>query len=315
MIHDDQRLRGAQRVRARRADRDSHPGRSARACGAAGCSSATTRTSRSSSSPGAGRADDAELSGARALAAEPPQEHAAARAEPHTPRPAADPGRLRELREHIEQLRAQLAALPSRQLQRIEDLDSRAITLSSQREQLAERLAGLPEPRRRLGREQDPHAIERTHLASALAGSDRELDGVLTQRSRLERELGDPAEIRAERDGLQHALTLSTREHTELRNELAERELHTPSAWVEDTFGERPDDRRPREVWENGVRQAARYRAQYDITDTDDALGSRPESREQQRDWERADEAVQRSARRLGREATAERDVDLGIGF
>ncbi len=79
--------------------------------------------------------------------------------------------------------------------------------------------------------------------------------------------------------------------------------------------GERPDDRRPREVWENGVRQAARYRAQYDIADPSDALGPRPESREQQRDWERADEAVQRSARRLGREATAERDVDLGIGF
>jgi hypothetical protein len=266
--------------------------------------------------PAVGRADDPDLAGARALAAEPPQEHAAARAEPHTPRPPRDPSRLRELRERVEQLQAQLAALPSRQLQRIEDLDSRAITLSSQREQLAERLAGLPEPRRRLGRQQDPHAVERTHLASALAGSDRELDGILTQRSRLQRELGNPAEISSERDGLQHALTQSTREHTEIRNELAERELHTPAGtWVEDTFGERPDERRPREVWENGVRQAARYRAQYDITDTDDALGPRPESREQQRDWERAREALERSARRLGRAPETKREIDLGIGF
>jgi conjugative relaxase-like TrwC/TraI family protein len=266
--------------------------------------------------PAAGRADDPDLAGAQTLAAEPSQEHAAAHAEPQTPRPPADPSRLRELRERVEQLRAQLAALPTRQLLRVEDLDSRAITLSSQREQLAERLAGLPEPRRRLGRAQDPHAVERTHLASALAGSDRELDGVLTQRSRLERELGHPAEIRSERDGLQHALTQSTREHTEIRNELAERELHTPAgAWVKDTFGERPDDRRPREVWENGVRQAARYRAQYDITDTDDALGPRPEPREQQRDWERAREAVERSARRLGRAPETKREIDLGIGF
>jgi conjugative relaxase-like TrwC/TraI family protein len=263
--------------------------------------------------PAAGRADDPEVSSARALAAEPSQEHAAARAEPNTP--PADPSRLRELRERVEQLRTQLAALPTRQLQRIEDLDSRAITLSSQREQLAERLAGLPEPRRRLGREQDPHAIERTHLASALDGSDRELDGVLTQRSRLERELGNPDEIRSERDGLQHALTQSKGEHTELRNELAERELRAPGTWVEDIFGKRPDQPRPLETWENGVRHAARYRAQYDITDTDDALGPRPEPRDQLRDWERAREAVERSARRLGREATADRDIDLGIGL
>ncbi len=216
--------------------------------------------------PGAGRTDDPDLASARAHATDPPQEHAAARAEP-TPPPRRPPTRLRELRERVEQLQAQLAALPTRQLQRIEDLDARALTLTTQREQLTGRLAGLPEPHRRLGREQDPHAIERAHLSSALQANERELDAVLTQRGGLERELGDPVEARAEREGLEHAITQATQEHTALRNELAERELHTPAAWVKATFGERPDRPAQREAWENGVRHAARYRAQYDITD------------------------------------------------
>lgn len=82
-----------------------------------------------------------------------------------------------------------------------------------------------------------------------------------------------------------------------------------------ETFGERPDGARAREAWENGVRQVARYRVEYEITDTSNgALGPRPEGREQQRDWERAREAIERAERRLGRDVAPERDVDLGIG-
>jgi AAA domain len=103
--------------------------------------------------PGAGRVDDPRLADARAHATAPPQEHAAARAEP-TPPAAASSVRLQQLRERVEQLQAQLAALPTRQLQRIEDLDARALTLTTQREQLAGRRAALPDPQRRLGREQ-----------------------------------------------------------------------------------------------------------------------------------------------------------------
>ena len=128
-------------------------------------------------------------------------------------------------------------------------------------------------------------------------------------------ELGDPAEMRAERDGLERAITQSTQEHTEVRNELAERELHAPGAWVRDTFGERPDGSWAREEWEDDVRQVARYRAQYEITDPSDALGPRPEQAEQQHDWERASETIEQGERRLGRDVEAERDVDLGIGF
>ncbi len=265
--------------------------------------------------PGAGRADDPDVAGTQTHAADPPQEHAAARAEP-TPPAMATPARLQQLRERVEQLHVQLAALPMPELQRIEDLDARTLTLTTQREQLAQRVMGLPEPRRRLGREHDSHAIERAHLASALQANERELDAVLAQRGRLERELGDPVEARAEREGLEHAITHATREHTALRNEIAERELRTPGPWVKASFGERPDRPSKREAWENGVRHAARYRAQYEITDPTDALGPRPEQRGgQQRDWERAQEAIDRAERRLGREVANTRDIDLGIGL
>ncbi len=265
--------------------------------------------------PGAGRVNDPRLTDARAHATDLPQEHAAARAEP-TPPTAASRMRLQQLRERVEQLRAQLAALPTRQLQRIEDLDARALTLTTQREQLTGRLAALPDPQRRLGREQDPHAIEHAHLTSAMQANTRELDTVLTQHGSLERELGNPAEARAEREGLEHAITQVTREHTALRNELAERELHNPGAWVKVTFGDRPDRPAQRDAWENGMRHAARYRAQYDITDPADALGPRPEQRgTHQRDWERAREAIDRAERRLGRETSNTRGIDLGIGL
>ena len=265
--------------------------------------------------PGAGRTDDPDLAGTRAHATEPPQEHAAARAEPSPPA-TATPAQMRELREHVERLETQLAALPTRQLQRIEDLDARALILATQHEQLTERLTGLPDPQRRLGREHDPHAIERAHLTRALQANEREFDTVVMERSGLERELGDPVEARAEREGLEHAITQATREHTALRNDLAERELQTPAAWVKATFGERPDRPAQREAWENGVRHAARYRVQYEITDPTDALGPRPEQRGgQQRDWERAREAIDRAERRLGGEVSNTRGIDLGIGL
>ena len=138
---------------------------------------------------------------------------------------------------------------------------------------------------------------------------------MLGQRRRLECELGDPVEIRAERDGLEHAVTQLAQEHTEVRNELAERELHAPAAWVRDAFGERPVGSRPREVWEKGVRQAARYRLDHDVTDPGTALGPRPEHREAQREWERAGKAIARDQRRLGRDVGTELDADIGIGF
>lgn len=263
--------------------------------------------------PGAGRANDPEVA-AGVSATELPQEAAAALAEPAPP-VTANQGRLRELRERIEQMQAQLHALPTSQLQRIADLEARALKLSSQRAELAQRLAALPEPRRRFGREQDPHAGDRTHLSSVLGASERDLDDVRAQRNRLESELGNPVEVRAERDGLKHSITQVTQEHTQVRNEIAERELHAPNAWVHETFGERPNEQRTRDIWEKAVRQAARYRLDHDWNDPRSALGPRPGQPKQQRDWERAREALDRVQRRLGREVGSELGVELGIGF
>ena len=264
--------------------------------------------------PGAGRADDPALAGSRALAAELPQERAAALAEP-APQAAASPARLRELCERVEQLQAQLQGLPLRELRRIEDLDERVRRQSTQREQLARQLAQLPQPTRRFGREKDPHAAERAHFVSALGARDRALEDMLAERSQLAGDLGDQAEMRAERDGLERAITKSTQEHSAVRDKLAERELHSPDAWVRDTFGERPDEPWAREEWEVNVRQVAHYRAQYEITDRRDALGPRPDGGQQRDDWERASETIEHGERRLDRDAETERDVDSGIGF
>jgi conjugative relaxase-like TrwC/TraI family protein len=264
--------------------------------------------------PLAGRTDDPELADCHTVATEPPQERAAALAEPMPPA-AATPARLRELRERIEMLQAQLKALPTRQLQRIENLDARAATLGSHREQHAARLAELPDTRRRFGREHDLHAVERTQLLSALEAYDCELHAVLTHRTHLERALGSPAETRAERDGLERAIRQSTQEHTAVGDELAERELHAPGAWVRDTFGERPDGPWEREEWETGVRHVARYRAEYDVTDPSDALGPPPEQHDQRHHWEQARDAIEDGERRLGRDVTTGRGIDLGIGF
>lgn len=138
---------------------------------------------------------------------------------------------------------------------------------------------------------------------------------MLAERSRLAGELGDVPEVRAERDALEQATSQATREHAEVRDELVDRELHTSGAWVRDTFGERPDGLRAGEVWEHGVRLAARYRVEHDITDPGDALGPQPDQREQQRDWEHARKAIARDQRQLGRDVEVELDVDLGIGL
>jgi conjugative relaxase-like TrwC/TraI family protein len=140
----------------------------------------------------------------------------------------ASPERLHDLRDRIQELRAQAAALPTRALQRLEDLDARAATLVAQREEIIQRLGDLPQPRRRLGREHDPGLVERAHLTGALQAADRKLDAQLKQRAEVGQELGNPSEPRAERDRLRRVLDQLTREHTKVRNDLAERAVQSP---------------------------------------------------------------------------------------
>jgi conjugative relaxase-like TrwC/TraI family protein len=190
--------------------------------------------------PAAGRADDYELRGSRAHASEPLQERAAALAEPAAPS-AATLARLCELRERTEDLKARLKAVSTRAIERIEHVEERALTLSTRREELAEQLAQLPERRRRFGREHDPYAIERAQLTCALEAYDRELQTVVMRRSDLERELGDLAEMRAEREELQHALGETERELSAVRDQVVQREVREADMWVIDPLRGRPD--------------------------------------------------------------------------
>ena len=265
--------------------------------------------------PGAGRTDDSELAGTRAHAAEPPQEHAAARAEA-TPPAAATPARLRELRERVERLQAQIAALPTREMQRIEDLDARALTLTTQREQLTGRLAGLPEPRRRLGREQDPHALERARLTGAAASQRaRARRGAHTARRlgvRARRPRRGPRRTRRPRtrhhprhQGAYRAAQRARRTRNARPRRMGEGHLRRAARPTRAArgMGER---RTPRRTLSRAVRHHRPYRC----------ARPRPEQRGgQQRDWERAREAIDRAERRLGREVSNARGIDFGIGL
>jgi len=124
-------------------------------------------------------------------------------------------------------------------------------------------------------------------------------------------------ETRAERDSLEAALGRLAREHTQLREQLTQRELQTPGEWVKNALGERPDKPRQHETWEKAVRTATSYRAQYDITDPQDPLGPRPQEREQRQAWQRAQNTIERAQHRLHRTPAAERNPapDLGIGI
>ena len=95
----------------------------------------------------------------------------------------------------------------------------------------------------------------------------------------------------------------------------AKRELRIPGKWARDTFGERPDEQRAGEAWESGVRRVASYRSKYEIADSSDAIGPRPETGEQRQDWERARRAIARTGRQLGRDVGVEHDSGLEIGL
>jgi len=131
---------------------------------------------------------------------------------------------LVELRERLEDLRGQLELLPTQTLQRIEDLDQRALRLAEQHALVTRRLDELSEPTRRPRRDRDPHATERAHLARALGGCAGQLEMVLKVRTLLVDELGDPGEVWAERDGLERTILEVSRECDMLRDQLVQRD-------------------------------------------------------------------------------------------
>jgi hypothetical protein len=255
----------------------------------------------------AGRADDPQLT---QPAVEPLQEQT-----PEGPEmafPAVGRAALSELRDQIDRLRSQIESLPRVELDQLDELDTRARELTERRDAIASSLERLPlPPERRFGRREDPHLVDRTRLASALAGVEDQLERVLTQRARLGRQLGDVSAIGHERDALTAALRTLEQQHTDVRNELADREVQRRPQWARDQLGERPDRPADAQRWERAARTIARYRIEYEIPNSDAALGPDPARAEQRRAYEQASLARERLARELGREAT---EHDLGLG-
>jgi conjugative relaxase-like TrwC/TraI family protein len=255
----------------------------------------------------AGRADDPQLT---QPAVEPLQEQAPDQA--GTPLPEAGRSALSQLREQIDRLRRQLESLPTVKLDQTDELDTRGRELTERRDLLRSSLERLPAPQERpFGRGEDPHIVDRTRLASALAGAEDQLERVLTQRATVGRQLGDVTAVGQERDGLTAALRTLERQHAELRNELADREVERRPQWARDSLGERPDRQSDAERWDRAARTMARYRIEYEIPDGDTPLGLVPAGGEQQGAHHQADLAREEFGRELGREAT---EHDLGLG-
>jgi hypothetical protein len=261
--------------------------------------------------PPAGRADDRQLAFALDHTSEPLHEHAALRAEPDTP--PAGRSRLRELRERVEQLTAQRAALPDVELSQLDAAHARTVELTAERGELFASLDGLPAAKRSLlGRDCDEHIIDRTRLSSALNATD---DAIVRARETevwLRDQLGNPEQIRSELDGIDREIHQLTKERDGLLNDLTDRELEAPGEWAKTLLGERPAGSRS-EDWDTAVRRVARYRIEYEITDQADALGPEPRGHHQAGRWHRAHEAVERAERRLGREHTHDRGHGLDI--
>ena len=191
-------------------------------------------------------------------------------------------------------------------------LDERARTLTEHRDSLRAELEQLPAPPgRRLWRGEDRHLVARTRLRSALTGAEGQLQDALSQRADIARRFGEIEAVRDEPDGLREAIRTLAREHTQLRNELADREVAQRPTWARDALGERPQRHSDAERWDRAARTLARYRIQYEIPDDDNsALGAPPSATEQRHDYEAAHRAIQQLGRALGRDPSGH-EIDL----
>jgi conjugative relaxase-like TrwC/TraI family protein len=262
----------------------------------------------------AGLEDDPCVASHRAGAGPVEQEAGARRAEQIEPAPSVE--QLTGLREQIGRLQLTLGALPTKPLARFDELDAKARDLGATLSVHEEQLSGLGRPATRFGRLVDPHAEERAFLRTAIEMDRGALADLAAERGRLQRELGDPDQVRSERDGIENALVELRRDHDRVRDVLVYRDIEREPSWLTGALGERPAGSRDRETWEQAARAVAGFRLDHDVIDENTPLGPEPSGRgDDQRDWARASTALERAQRQLGRDPQARgRGVDLGIG-
>ena len=197
-------------------------------------------------------------------------------------------------------LQAQLEALSTPEVGRLQAAERRERELCTRHDELLTRVAALPEPSR-LPWARDPHAGERANLDQALAGVQAELHAVQTLRSRLERETGDLDAIRSDRVRLERAIADGRDEFARGRRKLVEQTLAEPPSWVTAALGERPiSGVRLSQQWERAVSEAVTYRLEQRIENEPTLLGERPADPDAARRYDAAARTVEQAQQRLG---------------
>ena len=261
----------------------------------------------------AGREDDPGLASHRTGRGAVLQEAAAERAEPA----ASSSGRERliELRERIGRFQVALSALPTRPLARFDELEAKSRLLSASRAEHEQGLAALRQPARRFGRLHDPDAAQRAFLQTAIEIDGRALAELVADRARLQRELGDPDQVRSERDGIENAIAELQRERDQVLDALAQSAVDRPPHWLTEALGHRPHGARERDIWDHAARTVARFRLDHDIDDQHKPFGPQPiDDTELRREWQQASAALERAQRQLGRGLRSrDRGIELGL--
>ena len=203
---------------------------------------------------------------------------------------------LESLTGRLKALKAQLASLETTEVERLQATDRRERALIAHHDELAERLARVPVPRRL---RRDAQAVERQGVEKAIAGAQRELAGLRGVRARLEREVGSLAEVLSERARLRQAIAKVQDERKHVRDRLIESAVAELPGWARGLLGDRPRKASARRVYDRALATVAGYRLDHGITGPE-PLGSPPDDPLARRDYQRTVVRVERAQQRLG---------------